>query len=183
MVLLDETVLVVGPACKSRPSRDGRIRRAGEKDLDAVVAIYEAARAFMRRCGNTVQWVGGYPGRTSAERDLAGGWLWVLDEGSGPVACMSVMPGPDRTYASIEGAPWLNEEPYWVMHRLACAEQGRGLGSELFAWLCSRHDNVRADTHESNVPMQRALERAGFVRRGTVICDDGTPRVAYHYVR
>lgn len=159
------------------------IRPATEADLDAVAAIYDAARAFMRANGNDVQWVGGYPGRESAARDLAGGWLLVLDEGAGPVGCMSVLPGPDRTYASIEGEPWLNDGPYTVMHRLAVAESGRGRGGALLAWLCERHDNVRADTHELNLPMQRALERAGFVRRGTVICDDGTPRVAYHFVR
>ena len=47
------------------------------------------------------------------------------------------------------------------MHRLACAEQGRGLGTQMLSWLCARHDNVRADTHEDNAPMRRALERAG----------------------
>lgn len=159
------------------------IRRAKNEDLDAVMDIYEAARSFMRANGNHTQWVNGYPSRAHAERDCAEGWLWVLNEGEGPVACMSVMPGPDRTYASIEGEPWLNDEPYWVMHRLACAEQGRGLGSRMLAFLCESHDNIRADTHETNAAMQRALERAGFCRRGTIICDDGTPRIAYHFVR
>ena len=159
------------------------LRLAAEKDLDAVMGIYDAARAFMRANGNETQWTGSYPSRSHAERDLANGWLWVYDEGAGPVAVMSVMPGPDRTYASIEGEPWLNDEPYWVMHRLAVARSGRGRGSAMLAWLCERHDNVRADTHEDNLPMQRALERAGFVRCGVVTCDDGTPRIAYHFVR
>ncbi|MBM6774057.1 N-acetyltransferase [Olsenella profusa] len=161
----------------------GVIRQATERDLDAVCCIYDAARAFMRAHGNTVQWTGGYPGRASAEKDLAAGVLWVLDEGAGPVACMSVLPGPDRTYARIEGASWLNDRPYWVMHRLAVAVSGNGRGGALLRWLCERHDNVRTDTHECNLPMQHALERAGFVRRGTITCEDGTPRVAYHFVR
>lgn len=159
------------------------IRPATEGDLDNVARTYDAARAFMRANGNAVQWAGPYPSRANAERDLALGALWVLDEGAGAVACMSVMPGPDRTYASIEGEPWLDDDPYWVMHRLAVAEPGHGRGAALLAWLCERHDNVRADTHELNVPMRRALERAGFVRRGTITCDDGTPRIAYHFVR
>lgn len=159
------------------------IRAAREADLDAVMGIYDAARAFMRSTGNVTQWVGGYPSRAHAERDLSRGWLWVWDEGRGPEAVMSVMPGPDRTYAQIDGEPWLNDDPYWVMHRLAVARSGHGTGSAMLRWLCERHDNVRVDTHEDNVPMQRALEGAGFVRRGIVTCDDGTPRVAYHYVR
>lgn len=159
------------------------IRRACEKDLDAVMDIYDAARVFMRETGNLTQWAGGYPSRAHAERDLANGWLWVYDEGEGPIACMSVMPGPDRTYAAITGKPWLDDEPYWVMHRLACARPGHGVGAAMLSFLCEEHDNVRADTHEDNVPMQRALERAGFERCGTIICDDGTPRIAYHFVQ
>lgn len=163
----------------------GTIRPATAADLDAVMAVYDAARRFMRANGNQTQWTNGYPSRAHAERDLAGGWLWVMDapDARGPVACMSVMPGPDPTYASITGEPWLDERPYWVMHRLAVAESGRGTGSAMLAFLCQAHDNVRADTHEDNLPMQRALERAGFLRRGTIICEDGTPRIAYHYVR
>ena len=61
----------------------GVIRRATEANLDAVMAAYDAARAFMRATGNLTQWVGGYPSRAGAERDLAGGWLWVLDDGRG----------------------------------------------------------------------------------------------------
>lgn len=159
------------------------VRLARERDLDAVCAIYDAAREFMHTHGNPTQWPGTYPGRPEAERDLAAAALWVLDEGSGPMGVMSVLPGPDPTYAHIEGAGWLNEGPYWVMHRMACAEQGHGLGTRLLSWLTKRHDNVRADTHADNIPMQRALERVGFVRRGTIWVEDGTPRIAYHYVR
>lgn len=161
----------------------GAIRRATAADLDTVCAIYEAARAFMRTHGNPTQWPGDYPGLVDAEKDLAADALWVLDEGAGPVAVMSVLPGPDPTYARIEGAGWLDDEPYWVMHRLAVAESGRGAGTRMLSWLVARHDNVRADTHADNIPMQRTLEKCGFVRRGTIWVEDGTPRVAYHFVR
>lgn len=162
---------------------DGGIRRADETDLDAVAAIYAAARAFMRANGNPTQWAGAYPSRDDAARDLAAGRLWVLDEGAGPVGVMAVMPGPDPTYARIEGPGWLDDEPYWVMHRMAVAAQGHGRGARMLAWLVALHDNVRADTHADNLPMQRALKRAGFARRGTIWIADGSPRVAYHFVR
>ena len=159
------------------------IRRATEKDLDAVMGVYDAARAFMRANGNPTQWPGDYPGLIDAEKDLEADALWVLDEGSGPVAVMSVLPGPDPTYAVIEGDSWLNDDPYWVMHRLAVAESGHGAGTRMLEWLCAEHSNVRADTHVDNLPMQRTLERCGFVRRGIIWVEDGTPRIAYHYVR
>ncbi|WP_455138393.1 N-acetyltransferase family protein [Thermophilibacter sp.] len=161
----------------------GEIRRAEVGDLDAVADIYAAARAFMRANGNPTQWAGAYPSRDDAARDLAADRLWVLDEGAGPVGVMAVMPGPDPTYARIEGPGWLDDGPYWVMHRMAVAAQGHGRGARMLAWLVARHDNVRADTHADNLPMQRALERAGFARRGTIWIADGSPRVAYHFVR
>ena len=104
----------------------------------------------------------------------------MLDEGAGPVAVMSVLPGPDPTYARIEGEPWLNDEPYWVMHRLAVAEPGHGRGARMLAWLCGRHDNVRADTPRGHVPMQRALERAGFRAPRDHHLRRRHPRIAYH---
>ena len=160
-----------------------RIRLATTDDLEAVCAVYDVARAFMRTHGNPTQWPGDYPGLPDAEKDLEAGALWVLDEGAGPIAVMSVLPGPEPTYAHMEGEPWLNDDPYWVMHRLAVATSGHGAGTRMLEWLCTEHDNVRADTHADNLPMQRTLERCGFVRRGTIWVEDGTPRVAYHYVR
>lgn len=161
----------------------GRIRLATEDDLDAVCAIYEAARAFMRTHGNPTQWPGDYPSLPDAEKDLARGALWVLDEGLGAVAVMSVLPGPDPTYAVIEGDGWLDDNPYWVMHRMAVTRPGHGAGTRLLSWLCERRRNVRADTHANNVPMQRTLEKCGFVRRGTIWVEDGSPRIAYQFVR
>lgn len=174
---------------------EGQIRLARPEDLDEVMALYDRARAFMRAHGNSAQWTGGYPFRALAEEDCAAGHLWVLEGAHGEkddgaadstpalLAVMTVLSGPDPTYAEIAGKPWLNDEPYTVMHRLAVGESGHGAGGRCLAWLCAQHDNVRADTHELNEPMQRALERAGFVRRGTITLGDGSPRVAYHFVR
>ena len=162
---------------------EGRIRLARPDELDKVMGLYDRARAFMRAHGNSVQWTGGYPSRELAEADCAAGHLWVLEGAADLLAVMTVLLGPDPTYAQIDGEPWLNDEPYTVMHRLAVGESGHGAGGRCLAWLCDQHDNVRADTHELNVPMQRALERAGFVRRGTITLEGGSPRVAYHFVR
>ncbi len=158
-------------------------RRARQEDLDAVVSLYERARAFMRAQGNLTQWMGSYPGRPDVERDYAARGLWVIDEGAGPEACLSLLPGPEPTYELIEGEGWLDDAPYWVVHRLAVGTAGRGLGSRCLRWACAHHGSVRADTHESNLPMRRALEGCDFTRRGTIWVADGTPRMAYHFLR
>ena len=58
----------------------GQIRLANTDDLEAVCAIYDAARRFMHANGNPSQWPGSYPDLIDAECDLRVDALWVLDE-------------------------------------------------------------------------------------------------------
>jgi RimJ/RimL family protein N-acetyltransferase len=46
-------------------------------------------------------------------------------------------------------------------------------------WCLEQRGNIRIDTHDDNLPMQRALEKNGFVPCGRIWCEDGTPRIAY----
>ncbi|MGI6229449.1 MAG: GNAT family N-acetyltransferase [Tractidigestivibacter sp.] len=157
------------------------IRPARKGDLGRVCELYQQARRFMRAHGNTMQWTGDYPGMASAEADLEAGALWVLEAGGEPVAVASVMPGPEPTYASIDGA-WVDDGPYWVLHRLASGESGKGYGRRLMEWFGSGHRSCRVDTANQNLPMRGLVESCGFVRCGIVIVEDGTPRIAYQRV-
>ena len=46
--------------------------------------------------------------------------------------------------------------------------------------------SVRIDTHPGNIPMQRAIEKAGFVKCGMIKIFDGPekdgPRIAYEKI-
>ena len=44
-------------------------------------------------------------------------------------------------------------------------------------------DHLRIDTHRDNLPMQGASIKAGFERAGIVYVSDGTPRVAFDWLR
>ena len=46
-----------------------------------------------------------------------------------------------------------------------------------------RADHLRIDTHQDNLPMQGASIKAGFERAGVVYVSDGTPRVAFDWLR
>ena len=59
---------------------------------------------------------------------------------------------------------------------------GRGAAAYSFAWCFTRCGNLRADTHADTAPKQRALEKAGFVRCGTIRLADGSPRIAYQKI-
>lgn len=158
-----------------------RIRLATQADVPQILRLYDAAHDFMRRTGNPTQWPDGYPGEEDVADDMARDALYVCVDDADESEVLAVFlfaPGPDPTYASIDGA-WLNDEPYYVVHRIA-AREGSGAGRASLAWACEHARNLRIDTHESNAPMRRALEGLGFVECGIIICDNGTPRVAYH---
>ena len=87
----------------------------------------------------------------------------------------------DPTYSYIEGA-WLNDAPYGVIHRIAVDGSGRGVAAECFAFAAQHCENLRIDTHEKNIPMQRCLAKNGFIRCGTIYLEDGDPRIAYQKV-
>ena len=157
------------------------IRRAIEQDVPQILQIYAQARDFMRSTGNPTQWVDGYPGLADVAQDLAHDTLFVCADGTCVQAVFFCAVGPDPTYEHIDGA-WLNERPYIVVHRIA-ARAGSGAGRRCLAWACEQSANVRIDTHEDNAPMRHVLTSLGFVECGIIICDNGTPRVAYQHAR
>ena len=159
------------------------IRRAVKTDIDRVMAILDTARHFMWSVGNVAQWPEGYPARETIADDVEQGRGYVCcNEDGVPVAYFCFAPGPDATYAKIEGGKWLNDRPYHVIHRLASDGSAHGIGSRVIAW-CKQHDgNLRMDTHSDNAVMQALAERNGFVRCGIIYVTNGTPRIAYQYL-
>ena len=77
----------------------GNIRLATPHDLEAMVAVYAAARAFMARTGNPHQWGDdGYPTRELLEQDISQGKSYVIEGEAGLVhAVFFYAPGPDPT--------------------------------------------------------------------------------------
>ena len=155
-----------------------QIRRANIQDLDRLMEIYTGARKFMAYHGNPGQWWGGYPPRSMLEEDIAVGQLYVCEENSHLYASFVLALGDDPTYAVIEGA-WKDDRPYGTLHRIASSGEKCGMTDVIVRWAFGQTGNLRADTHELNLPMQNGLTRNGFERCGIIYVDDGTPRIAY----
>ena len=155
------------------------IRPAKERDLDRILQIYADARAFMREQGNPDQWGETYPPKDLICEDVARGDSFVCVEGDEILAVFFYAEGKDPTYEHIENGAWLNDRPYAVIHRIAVAARGRGVAAFCFDYALSRCPNIKIDTHEQNLAMQRALERNGFARCGIIYVEDGAPRIAY----
>lgn len=155
------------------------IRNAAKEDLPVLMKIYDAARAFMRSCGNTVQWVGGYPSRELILAGIDAGEQYVCEAEGRIVATFWFAVAPESTYAEIYGGRWLDEEPYGVVHRLASDGSVTGIGEICLDWCLARCGNIRVDTHSDNTVMHNLLRRSGYHRCGVIVLGDGTPRDAF----
>ena len=59
------------------------IRKAKDKDIDEIMALYEQARAYMAENGNPGQWTNGYPAREDVETDLNRNVLYICESSDG----------------------------------------------------------------------------------------------------
>lgn len=157
------------------------IEKATLSQLPQIMAIYEKARCFMAQNSNPDQWGTAYPPEAMIRRDIEGGKCYVNLNDDEIRAVFYFGVEEDPTYGYIDGA-WLNDAPYGVIHRIAAGENGRGAAAECFAFAAERCGNLRIDTHEKNIPMQRCLAKHGFKRCGTIYLENGDPRIAYQKV-
>lgn len=156
------------------------IRVACMKDADRLMEIFEIAKRFMQSTGNVGQWINGYPQRELVEAGINSGHCYVCENEEGNIiGTFCFIPGPDPTYACIEGGDWLDDEPYYVIHRLASDGSCKGIGRSCIEWCTKRCGNLRADTHADNKVVQHLLEKHGFLRCGIIYVANGTPRIAY----
>ena len=159
------------------------IRKTRKNEIARVMEIYEIGRAYMRETGNTDQWANGYPNEETVKDDIEKGFSYVVaDTSDMPVGVFAFIPGDDPTYKKIYDGNWLNDAPYCTIHRIAVAVQKQGIASFVFKWAAQHCDNVRADTHCANVPMQNALVKAGFKYCGIIYLQNGDERLAYQKV-
>ncbi len=155
------------------------IRKTEKKDVAAVSQIYAEARAYMRALGNPDQWPEGYPGKREILADIADGVGYVCEEDGEIIAVFHYKCGIDPTYVNIYEGEWLNSLPYAVIHRIAVKYHGRGIVRFCFDECFKRMPNIKIDTHKQNLPMQRALEKAGFKYCGIIYLENGAERIAY----
>ncbi len=157
------------------------IRKAIHTDVPDILAVYESARRFMRMTGNMTQWAGHYPSREVVEGDISKECFYVCEEDGLLLAVFYCAAEEDPTYRTIYDGAWLNDRPYAVIHRIAVADsaRGRGVAGFIFDACLAAYGNLKIDTHRDNRPMQRALEKSGFVRCGIIHLSSGEERIAY----
>lgn len=157
------------------------IKNAKIDDIGKIMEIYRYAQDFMIRSGNPDQWGHFWPIQDVIEDDIKEGICKVICEGDEIYGVFALCQGDEPTYQHIEGGMWLNDEPYVTIHRIASDGRRHGIfkcAAEHCKKICS---NVRVDTHENNKPMQRQVEKNGFIKCGTIYIENGSSRIAYHW--
>ena len=158
------------------------IEKAQHQDLERILEIYEGARQFMRENGNPNQWKNVHPPKKSLIENIEEQKLYVLKEEDQIHGVFFFDKGPDPTYDYIEGK-WLNEDEYYVIHRIASSGQVRGVLKKCFEYCLHFTNNIRIDTHADNKIMQGALEKLGFVHCGIIYVPNYGPMKAYQYIK
>lgn len=163
------------------------IRKAEKKDINNIVLIINQAKNYFKKNG-IPQWQGEYPNEIDIEDDIQKQGGCCVIEDNEVIAYSFVSEYKDPNYSYIEGS-WLNDEPYVVIHRTCVKEtiKGRGIATSFVTYakkICKDNGlrNIRVDTHEKNISMQRMLEKNGFVKTGIIYVKDGSPRYAYQLV-
>lgn len=157
------------------------IRKALIEDLDKLNEIYEKAREYMEETGNPDQWGKTYPESSVIEEDIADGILYTDEE----VNFAFVLMGKEEAYDTIYNGSWLNASPYLTLHRVASNGRVKRVFEKIFVFACEKMkeaglSDIRIDTHEKNITMQRAVERVGFKKCGLIHIREGE-RIAYHF--
>ena len=150
-------------------------------DLDAILKIYEGARKFMKETDNPNQWKDSHPLLEMIEDDIRNKNNYLIKRGDEILGVFALLEGPDETYHYIEGE-WLNDEPYYVIHRIASSYKEKGILKLASDFAFSKTNNLRIDTHEENKVMRHLLEKNGFKQCGVIYLKNGDPRIAYHKI-
>ena len=156
------------------------IRKSTLADLPIILNLRDQAREIMRSYGNTFQWPEGYPRDDMFRRDIElGGSHVMLDERGEVVGTFALLPSPEVTYNVIYDGQWLDDEPYYVIHRIASTPGSHGILDALLDYCESQVRNIRIDTHEANIIMRKGLEKHGYQYCGIIHLLDGNECLAF----
>ena len=177
-------------------------RKSRMEDVDRILELIEKAKSSLKEMGID-QWQNGYPNREKIENDVNKGISYVLeiekastektdfDKNSSKkiVATIVLSPEPETAYDNIDGS-WKTTEPYVAIHRVTVdnSVKNQGIATKILSYsenFCRENgiENLRADTHIENIPMQRVLIKQGFEVCGEITLDRepdvGAKRIAF----
>lgn len=159
------------------------IRKAAEQDIPEILDIYIKARKFMAENGNPTQWPSYYPAEEDVRSDMDNDRCYVCTLGETIVGTFALIFGEEPTYKVIEQGNWRQDKPYATLHRMATNGKAKGVAKVCFDFAKTKIDYLRVDTHEDNLPMQAVIKQNGFEPCGIIYVGNGTPRLAFDWIK
>lgn len=164
---------------------------ASAEHIDRMCEITDQAKRQLRSLGLD-QWQSGYPSREVWMQDIKDGCTYLAVEDGEILGMFAYQTTPDPSYAVIDGE-WLTDGEYAAMHRVCVSDgcKGKGVAGKMFAYgfemaRKAGFKSMRIDTHPGNIPMQRALKKAGFVVCGKIRlvggCENGNLRIGFERI-
>ena len=156
------------------------IRKAKTEEINVIMQVFEAAKQFMLKTGNTRQWIDGYPSKELILENIRDESMYIcLSDNEQIVGVFYFKVEADETYAKIYNGAWLHDRPYGVVHRIASNGIEQGIGNACLQWCFEQCGNIRVDTHCDNTIMQNILKKNGYRQCGIIYVANGTERIAY----
>ncbi|MFA6871839.1 MAG: GNAT family N-acetyltransferase [Bacteroidaceae bacterium] len=153
--------------------------------IPAILRIVSEAQQQLRELGAN-QWQNGYPNRATILEDISRGYSFVYTCNEEVIATLAFCTDREPTYDAIKGE-WLStSSSYGTIHRM-CVDnryKGQHIAGQLFALVeqqcqTQKLQFLRVDTHKSNRPMLKVIERQGFTYCGIIHVTDGSERLAF----
>ena len=166
------------------------IRKATIQDIPQMSKIYLDAIQALAAQG-VPQWqCGTGPSCETAQTDILTGDSYVAEAQGQILGTSYISFGVEPSYRNITLGQWQSScSRYGFLHRVAVADTAKGTGivSHFFRQAQQMAQQLdisvlRCDTHQQNLPMQKALEKFGFYRCGIIHLENGDPRVGYEYI-
>lgn len=150
-----------------------QFRIANAHDFNSIWEIIEQAIA-RRKADGSSQWQDGYPNRDTIKIDIQQSSGFVITNGIEIIAYAAVILNDEPAYEDINGT-WLSESDFYVVHRVAVAENylGKGYVQELFKYIENyawQHHvySIKVDTNFDNPAMIKVFEKLGYQYCGEV---------------
>lgn len=162
-----------------------KFRKSNLEDVASIMYIIDKAKTSLKDSGID-QWQNGYPNEEVIKEDILRGESYVATLQDVVVGTVAITFGIEHHYDDIREGEWLtNDGEYGVIHRIAVDDdyKGKGIAGFLIDQAKvigeGRIHSLRIDTHERNLPMQRAIMKAGFSYCGKVTIQDGGERLTF----
>ena len=147
--------------------------------------IINEAKAFLKN-NKVDQWQNGYPNEEVILKDIRNNISYVLEDTGEIIGTTSLSFDVEETYNNIYEGKWISNGKYAVIHRIAVSNNinRKGIGTEIIKkseeiCLSKGIKNIKIDTHEDNLIMQKLLEKNSFKYCGVIYLLDGSKRIAF----